>query len=67
MGVHNHQQRTGSTHPERYEALLVKRVRIFARQRVVIGKYRSRLRKGNTMLAEVGFSFAWVPIDLHAG
>ena len=65
MRVHDHEQRAGSTHTERDEALFAKGVRVFPRERVVVGEYRCRFRKRNVVLPEVGFGFFRIPLYVH--
>ena len=65
MRVHDYEQRAGSTHTERDEALFAKGVRVFSRQRVVVGEHRRRFGKSNAVLPEVGFGFLRIPVYVH--
>ena len=65
MGVHDHEQRASSTHSERDEALFTKGVKVFSRERVVVGEYGCRFGEGDAVLPEVSFGFLRIPIDVH--
>lgn len=65
MRVHDHEQHAGSTHAERDETLFAKGVRVFPRERVVVGEYRCRFRKRNAVFPAVGFGFLWIPGYVH--
>ena len=63
MGIYDNDEHSGCAHSQRNETLLSNRIRVFARQREVIGQNRRRLRKPHAVGKQVCFGFGRISVN----